>query len=804
MSTLQTVQVPGATPDTTGQHPLTPAPADPGGPEAAELKAQLKSGDLTGLRAYLARTRAEAAWQDRIFLLDHVIAELRPEILDFACDVEPAAADLFLARCAFFVQRAMYLRGTGACETLGDGRMSSVARCIQAAVADMDTAVQLDPHDPTAPACILPVLTIFTELRPRQQALFQHIRALVPDLVPAWRAMVNALSARWGGSHEQSISLAREAMAIARPGSDMAACLFWAHSLVQSHYEIFDKDLKAAARYATDPAINAELNAAFDAWVGSLPTVRPSTRRYLEDTIGWYEVVDDCARLERACALAGIAARKTVAPEILCFGAVVKSVNYGRDKQFRESAAAAMLAAHAAKSAPPEQSKQLMPLALFTLALACERMQRKAEAMEAREKAMALLEAGDANMESGEYERLMATVLDRLGEYRLALPYFERALRLSDAHSDTDPMSRAGMLHDMGLCYHRIGLDQHAAVPLRAAIDLYSAQPDDPRLSAALLNYGNALRKSSPVEAERAYKQAAHLHLARMQYMSATPAWVNLSVLYSEQGRHAEAVELSERVLRVREQTPGTPAIKIASAHNSLANAYRRMRCFREAHAALDRCLKLVPSGDALVASAYGTRGEIYLDAGEYGKAVEWLRKAGAARQKQPSPNLKTAAEDLEREIAALTHLGRHKEAAQGQQRLEHLRGALSAVPAVEGDLRTGASPAESSVSAEGSVSIELSFGSRGHNAIRPEDLHSLTKSLKDLLRSHNAGEYGGDIRIPEATTLLLYGPNAEALFQLVEPLLSAHPLCIGAAVHVRQGKTHRELILSAPSLTVN
>jgi tetratricopeptide (TPR) repeat protein len=359
-------------------------------------------------------------------------------------------------------------------------------------------------------------------------------------------------------------------------------------------------------------------------------------------------------------------------------------------------------------------------------------------------------------------------------------------------------MSRAGMLHDMGLCYHRIGLEEHAAVPLRAAIDMYSAQPDDPRLSAALLNYGNALRKSSPTEAERAYKQAAHLHLARMQYMSATPAWINLSVLYSEQGRHDEAIELSERVLRVREQTPGTPAIKIASAYNVLANAYRRVRRFKDAHAALDRCVKLVPSGDVLVASAYGTRGEIYLDAGEYSKAAEWLRKASAARQKQPSPNLRTEAEDLEREIAALTHLGKHKEIVQAQHRLEQLRATLSAVPAIERDLRS------QTVNTEGSVSIELPSGSRGPNSIRPDDLHSLTKSLKDLLRSHNAGEYGGDVRIPEATTLLLYGPDAEALFQLVEPVLSSHPLCIGAAVRIRQGKTHRELILSAQSLTIH
>jgi hypothetical protein len=62
----------------------TPAAEHPGDPEAAGLKAQLKSGDLTRLRTFLAPTRAAAECQDRIFLLGHVIAEVRPEILDFA------------------------------------------------------------------------------------------------------------------------------------------------------------------------------------------------------------------------------------------------------------------------------------------------------------------------------------------------------------------------------------------------------------------------------------------------------------------------------------------------------------------------------------------------------------------------------------------------------------------------------------------------------------------------------------------------------------------------------------------------
>ena len=59
------------------------------------------------------------------------------------------------------------------------------------------------------------------------------------------------------------------------------------------------------------------------------------------------------------------------------------------------------------------------------------------------------------------------------------------------------------------------------------------------------------------------------------------------------------------------------------------------------------------------MASAYGTRGLIFLDKGQDSEAVEWLRRAYEHYQTLPSPNFDIIAEDLNREIAALQRLGR-------------------------------------------------------------------------------------------------------------------------------------------------
>ena len=75
-----------------------------------------------------------------------------------------------------------------------------------------------------------------------------------------------------------------------------------------------------------------------------------------------------------------------------------------------------------------------------------------------------------------------------------------------------------------------------------------SKYPEDPRLSAALITLGNALRKSSPPEAEAYYREVADWHVARGRLLSATPAWGNNGILCSEQGRYTEALEYLEKV----------------------------------------------------------------------------------------------------------------------------------------------------------------------------------------------------------------------------------------------------------------
>jgi len=285
------------------QQPVTLRTDDsgPSDPEIEQLKQQVQEGQLADFRAYLSLTRASGDWQDRLHVLPRVAPNVSIDGLDAACSAEPEAADLFVIRCAYYSELAKTMRGTGTSDQVSGARFQNSAECIKAAMADLARSTQLDDQDPTAYTLILRPLTIFSQTELQQKA-FAKATTIAPDLVPAHFGLIPALSKRWGGSHEASLSFARQAMTKSSPGSDMAACLFLAHTLVRTHFVHFDKDVQSAKRYALKPEIGSELNAALDNWLTPSFIARRSSIPFLRTASEWYRAVMDVERLNRVIA----------------------------------------------------------------------------------------------------------------------------------------------------------------------------------------------------------------------------------------------------------------------------------------------------------------------------------------------------------------------------------------------------------------------------------------------------------------------------------------------------------------------
>lgn len=788
--------------------------------EEKALQEQLGRGDLTGLRAYMARTREQHEWQDRVFLLERLIPSIRPAALDFACDAEPEAADLQVVRAVFFSYLARTSRGSGTCEKITDEGWKKAGEAIQKGLEVLNRVTRLDAGDPTAYTSMLSALMIFGQTMPLMQRAFQHSVQLAPDLVPAHQMLVNAFSKRWyGKSHEDSLKVAREAMKRAGPGSDMAACLFWAHKLIRAHYEFFDKDEKAAEEYAQNPEVRRELSEAFDRWVAPPYVPRRSSVAYLGWAGSWFFRVRDRERVRRVLELTGgdyatngwesephrlraelFAAGKSNPndkPDPVKHCLVMLGMTAARVKEGGLGTARASLegARQLEAKMSSEESAVVKPLILLYESLLCRIQKKTDDSRRLREEALRLLEGAAPVPDSKLYHELLARAFTWMEDWRSAIPYWEQTITM---RAETlDDLSRGEMLLELGNCYQRAGLRDHAAIPLRSAVEVYRAAAGDPHLPEALLSLGNALRKSSPEEAEELYREAAELYSSQMKLQSATGPWVNLGVLYSESGRYVEAAELYDRVLRIREQTPGTKPGRVASVLNNIASNYRRMGKWREAHAAIDRAIKLLVSGDGVLSSALSTRGMIFLDEGDDKNAAKWLQDSVNERRRHTSPDETAIAEDLERLAGALTRLGKTKQAAAARQDLDALRAKLSATPVSELECKPD-------VEIAGAVLIELTGVGRLRERERYDNVAALVGKVLKLIRLGELGDYRGKVSIRESTTLIFHSNSPETLWSVLEPCVIAEPVAAGAIVTIRDGSVRRQVVVHMPASAVN
>ena len=405
----------------------------------------------------------------------------------------------------------------------------------------------------------------------------------------------------------------------------------------------------------------------------------------------------------------------------------------------------------------------------------------------------ALLNHSEACNSLDLFQRLMFEVLTELGEQRRAIPFGERGLAITVEKKEATGI--ADWLWKIGRCYSRLGLHDHAAIAYRGSARIFRNELGDPRLPVVLLALGNAIRKSDPSQAEGLYKEAATLWETKGQLESATPAWMNLGIVCSDQGRFDDAINYYERVRRVRESAPATPPVKIGVLYNNLASCYRKMARFHEAHEAIERSIGILTRPGALrpdeadsVAASFGTKGMILRDEGRVLESLEWFRRACHEFENQPSPNFGSVIEELEHLAAALTHLSRTEEVRVIEERIETIRITAAQIPSISHDDET---PVELT---EGALLIELDGGLRGGSTV--SDIAQLGIILSEVLKEQNLGHWQGLIQIPECSTLLYYGSNAEQMYDAIEPTLRSDSRFEGAVIAIRQRSQQREVIV--------
>lgn len=270
--------------------------------DASAFQQQAARGDFSALRQFLAKNRQTPDWQDRYFILDVVAPSIAPRSLDPLCAIESKAADLALMQGAHFFDLVSKARGAKTADKTNELQMNQAAQFIKASLASLNRAKQLDLSDPTPHVFAMRCFQVFSDLHTNLHQAYQQAIGVSPDYVPAHFVMVNAQSEKWGGSHAQSLQVARSAMSHAKPGSDAASCLFLAHILVWQHAVLFEKNRKRADAYLQDASVSQELHAAFEKWIRPPYQARRSSVPYLHHAAFWFYQAGDRARLQQALA----------------------------------------------------------------------------------------------------------------------------------------------------------------------------------------------------------------------------------------------------------------------------------------------------------------------------------------------------------------------------------------------------------------------------------------------------------------------------------------------------------------------
>lgn len=89
----------------------------------------------------------------------------------------------------------------------------------------------------------------------------------------------------------------------------------------------------------------------------------------------------------------------------------------------------------------------------------------------------------------------------------------------------------------------------------------------------------------------------------------------------------------------------------------------------------------------------------------------------------------------------------------------------------------------------EQAVLVYLDGAGLPDNVYEEYDVVTLEDRLIDVIERERAGGYDGNEYGPDVVTLYMYGPDAERLFSLIEPILRSYPLCENARVVIRKGK---------------
>jgi len=221
-------------------------------PAGPALQEQARRGEWRKVRERMAaETNAARRWRYASLAADGLAGAVAEWV-----EAEPDDVDAWLVAGMQAINRGAEIRGAAKADETPEENFDPFHECMEQAAAALQRAIELRPEDPLPRIPLLTVAMTLGAPIEERQALGEDALRHAPALVAAHVALMNALTKKWGGSHELMFESARRSVATAPARSAVAAVLPLAHVerwLYIQHWENDEARWRSASTSETTP-----------------------------------------------------------------------------------------------------------------------------------------------------------------------------------------------------------------------------------------------------------------------------------------------------------------------------------------------------------------------------------------------------------------------------------------------------------------------------------------------------------------------------------------------------------------------
>jgi tetratricopeptide (TPR) repeat protein len=238
----------------------------------------------------------------------------------------------------------------------------------------------------------------------------------------------------------------------------------------------------------------------------------------------------------------------------------------------------------------------------------------------------------------------------RLGKLLLKIGHFDKAQQVYEVLLD-----QATNDIDKALSYHHIGWAKDVKGEYKEALSYYekalklrqqSLPPNHPDLAKSYNNIGNVY--SNMGEYSKAlwyYEKTLEIDQKSLppNHPDIASDYNNIGAVYSNMGACAKALSSQEKALRIRQQSlpPNHPGL--AKSYGNIGNVYYSMGEYSKALSSYEKALEIqqqsLPLNHPDLAKSYITHGLVYVAMREYANAITFYEKAIKIQQQSLPPN---------------------------------------------------------------------------------------------------------------------------------------------------------------------